>query len=51
MSIYLDKLAYVQVVVNFWYSIAEMCAREDTLAHNLGTPRVDDLMTYNLLTT
>ena len=38
MSIYLNKLANVQVVINFRYSVAQMCTGEDTLAHYLGTP-------------
>ena len=50
MSIYLDKLAHVQVGINCQYSIAQMCTREDTLAHNLGALYFDDVMSYNLLT-
>ena len=45
MSIYLDKLAHVQlgcpgpeVVINCRYFIAQMCNHEDMLAHNLGAP-------------
>ena len=38
MSIDLDQLEYVQVVNNSWYSIAQMCTRKDTIAHNLGPP-------------
>ena len=37
MSIYSDKLA-------------QMCTREDMLAHNLGAPYFDDVMSYNSLT-
>ena len=48
---YSDKLAHVQVVINCQYSIAQMCTHEDTLAHNLGKPYFDDVMSYNLLTT
>ena len=48
MNIYLDKLAHVQVVINCWYSVAQMCTGEDTLANNLGTPYFDDLMSYYL---
>ena len=33
MSIYSDKLAHIQVVINCWYSVAQMCTREDILAH------------------
>ena len=51
MSIYSDKLAHVQVVINCRYSVAQLCTREDTLAHNLGTLYFDDVMSYNLLTT
>ena len=49
MIIYSDKLAHVQVVINCQYSVAQMCTREDTLAHYLGIP--DDVMSYNSLTT
>ena len=28
-----------------------MCAREDTLTHNLGVLYIDDAMSYNSLTT
>ena len=28
-----------------------MCTCEDTLAHNLGAPYIDDIMSYNSLTT
>ena len=49
MIIYSDKLAHVQVVINCQYSVAQMCTREDTLAHYLGT--LDDVMSYNWLTT
>ena len=51
MSIYSDKLAHVQVVINWPYFIAQMCTREDMLAHNLGAPYIDDVMSYNSLTT
>ena len=51
MSIYSDKLAHVQVVINYQDSIAQMCTREDTLAHNLGVLYLDDLMSYNSPTT
>ena len=51
MSIYWDKLAHVQVVINCWYSVAQMCTREDMLAHILGAPYFDDVMSYNSLTT
>ena len=48
---YLDKLAHVQVVINCRYSIAQMCTREDMLAHILGAPFIDDVMRYNTLVT
>ena len=51
MSIFSDKLAHVQVVINCRYSIAQMCTREDTLTHILGTPCLDDVMSYNSRTT
>ena len=51
MSIYSENLAHVQVVINCRYSISQMCNREDTLAHNLGSPYLDDIMSYNSLTT
>ena len=51
MSIYLDKLAHVQVVINCPYSVAQMCTRKDMLAHNIGTPYFDDVTSYNSLTT
>ena len=46
MSIYLDKLAHVQVVINCRYSVALMCTCEDTLAHYL-----DDVKSQNELKT
>ena len=51
MSIYSDKLANVQVVINCPYSVAPMCTCEDALAHNLGDPCIDDIISYNSLTT
>ena len=50
MSIYSDKLAHVQVVINCQYSIAQMCTREDTLAQYLGALYLDDVMSHNWLT-
>ena len=35
MSIYSDKLAHLQVDINCQYSVAQMCTREDMLAHIL----------------
>ena len=51
MSIYLYKLAHVQVVINCRYSVTQMCTCEDTLAHNLGAPYIDYVLSYNSLTT
>ena len=31
--IYLIKLAHVQVIINSWYSVAQMCTHEDMLTH------------------
>ena len=50
-SIYSDKLVHVQVVINCQYSVAQMCTHEDALAYILGAPFIDDIMSYNLLTT
>ena len=47
MIIYLDKLAHIQVVINCRFSIAQLCTREDTLAHNLGALYFDDVMSYS----
>ena len=43
--------AHIQVVINCQYSVAQMCTREDTLAHNLGAQYFDDVMSCNSLTT
>ena len=51
MSIYSDKLAQVQVVINCQYYVALMCTHEDTLSHYLGTPFIDDVLRYNTLIT
>ena len=48
---YPDKLAHIQVINNCRYFVAQMCTPEDTLAHNLGAPYIDDAMSYNSLTT
>ena len=40
MSICSDKLAHVQVVINYQYSVAHLCTREAMLAHNLGVLQV-----------
>ena len=51
MSIYSDKLAQVQVVINCQYSVAQFCTGEDGLAYISGAPSIDDVMSYNSLTT
>ena len=51
MSIYSDKLAHEQVIINCQYLVARMCTREATLAHNLGALFIDDVMSYNSITT
>ena len=42
MSIYSDKLAHIQVVINCPYSVAQLCTCEDKHAHTFGTPCIDD---------
>ena len=51
MSIYSDKLAHVQALINCPYSIAQLCTHEDTLVHNLGALYFDEVMSYYSLTT
>ena len=51
MSIYSDKLTHVKVVINCLYFIAQFCTGKDMLAHISGAPSIDDIMSYNLLTT
>ena len=51
MSLYSDKLAHVQVVINYRYSVAHLCTREAALAYNLGGLHFDDVMSYNSHTT
>ena len=50
-SSYSDKLSHVQVVINPWYSVAQMCTCEDALVYVSDAPSIDDVMSYNLLTT
>ena len=50
ISIYWDKVAHVQVVINCRDSVAQVCTSEDILAHKLGAPYFDDVMSYNSLT-
>ena len=51
MSIYSDKLAHLQVVIKCQYFVAQMCTRKDGLAHDLGAPCLDDVMSYDSLAT
>ena len=51
MSIYLDKLTHTQVVINCLYSATQFCTSKDKLAHILGPPSTDDVMSYDSLTT
>ena len=51
MSIYSDKLAHIQVFINCRKINAQMCTREDGLAYISGTPFIDDVMSFGLLTT
>ena len=44
MSIYSDKLAHVQVVINYLYSVAQLCTGEDMLAYISGALSIDDVM-------
>ena len=46
-----DKLEHIQEVINCLYSVAQMCTRNDMVAHYLGTPYLDDFMSQNELTT
>ena len=39
-------LAHIQVVINCQYSVAQMCTREDMLAHYLGAPFFDVMRQY-----
>ena len=51
MNIYSDKLVHIQVVITCRYSVAQMCTREGTHAHNLGAQYIDDVISYKSLTT
>ena len=51
MSIYSDKLAHIQVVINCPNSVAHLCASEDGLAYISDAPFIDEVMSYNSLTT
>ena len=50
-NIYSDKLLNEQVVINCQYSVAQMCTHEYALVCILGLPFIDDIMSYNSLTT
>ena len=49
--IYSEKLAHIQVVTNCRYSVAQMCTREDIVAHLFMPAVLDDVMSQNELTT
>ena len=51
MSIYSDKSAHVQVVINCRYSIAQMCSWEDIHDRLFMRAVVDDIMSQNELET
>ena len=51
MSIYLDKLADGQFIINCQYSVAQMCNPKDMLARFLCAPSIDDVMRNNTLKT
>ena len=51
LNSYAGKLAHVQVVINCRHFVAQMGTSEETLAHSLGMPNIDDVMSYNSLTT
>ena len=51
MSIYLDKLAHIQVVINYQFFVAKVCSHDVMLTHNLGSLFIDDIMSYNSLKT
>ena len=45
------QLAHVQVVINCQNIDAQMCTRKDGLAYISGAPSIDDVMSYNSITT
>ena len=51
MTIYLDKLAHIQVVINCQYSIAQRRTWEAILARYFKRAVLDDDMSQNELTT
>ena len=44
MSIYSDRLGHIQVIINCWYSVAQMCTWEDTHARLFMHAVLDDVM-------
>ena len=51
MSIYSDKLAHIQVVINCQFSVAQMCTWEDTHARLFTRAVLADITSQNELTT
>ena len=51
MSIYSDKSAHVQVIISCQARDAPKCNSKDGMAYILGAPFIDDIMSYNSLTT
>ena len=51
MNIYSDKLPHVQVVINCQYFVAQLCTHKDMLAYISGALFIEDVMSYNSLTT
>ena len=51
MSIYSEKLAHVQVAINYRYFMVQSCTSESGLAYISGAASIDDIMSYNSLTT
>ena len=49
MSIYLDT--YRSFIINCRYFVAQLYTHEDGLSYISGAPFIDDVMSYNLLTT
>ena len=49
MSIFSDKLAHVQVVINCPYSVAQMCTRADALAYSVAQMcTCEDALAYSI---
>ena len=45
------QLTHVQVIINCLSFDAQLYTREDSLAHKIGAPYFDDIISHNLLTT